>query len=73
MKHYIRDTDNGFRERTCPQCKEKFYCYLATWVYTRNPNARSKLYFCSWKCLRKYDETRQQEVKSKRKKRKENK
>ena len=54
MKH----KDQHCRKWECPQCKKEFYCYIDTWVYTRQPNGSNKLFFCSWKCLNAFDAVR---------------
>ena len=48
----VRDVHTG-RERRCPMCSRIFILYEG-WVYRRN-RGTSELIFCSWKCLREYE------------------
>jgi hypothetical protein len=65
----ILTSDSGFREKICPNCQHKFLCYTETWVYTRSLYEKSKIYFCSWKCIRQFDKDHEKEMLSRRKKR----
>ena len=49
-------------ERKCEICKKDF-CARDEWVYVRGVDSHRK-WFCSWKCLRKYD-AKQEERKKK--------
>ena len=49
-------SEYGLREKTCPICGKKFYCYAEMYVYVRKAWKKTSKYFCSWSCLRKYDE-----------------
>lgn len=51
-------SDSCFREKTCPQCGKKFWCYTDAWVYVRRPWKKTTKYFCTWSCLCKYDTNR---------------
>lgn len=59
----IIHSDSYFHEKTCPQCKKKFMCWTDTWTYARTPYGKSKKFFCSYSCLRKYDGEREKERK----------
>ena len=65
----ILTSDSGFREKICPNCQHKFLCYTETWAYTRSLHKKSKVYFCSWKCIREFDEKRSREILKRRKER----
>lgn len=50
------------REHTCPICGKIFYP-TTMWAYTAYPSAdesHQKLFFCSWGCLRKYEQKRKE-------------
>lgn len=59
----------GFRARRCPQCNKLFYCYQETWVYTRQPSVKSKMFFCTWSCLNAWDKQHEKEIKQRKEKR----
>ena len=43
-------------ERTCPVCGKHFYIMDANWCYKQAVKAlRGTVWFCSWKCMRKYE------------------
>ena len=43
-------------ERTCPICKNTFYCYDTTqWVYKSVNEKKRKIYFCGWHCFNEYE------------------
>ena len=54
----------GYNHR-CPVCGKEFWAY-ADWIYRKwNKAERTKIYYCSWKCIRSIetlseDETRRQ-------------
>ena len=43
-------------EVKCPVCKKVFLRKDLDWAYQRSNSAGTKKYFCSWGCMRKYEE-----------------
>ena len=39
----------------CEMCRETFVCYGTDWWAYKVPRRDIHLYFCSWKCLRRYE------------------
>ena len=56
----------GLSEDVCAQCKETFVRPRNHVHYKRtNRGGKGVLHFCSWKCIRKYDEGREAELEAK--------
>ena len=49
------------RERKCPVCEKVFILVDDEWVYKRIQGHKA-MYFCSWRCMGKYDNTRPKKV-----------
>ena len=43
------------RVRKCPMCGKEYILNAEDWVYKRHRNHAGDIYFCSYKCTRKYD------------------
>jgi len=53
---YIAPPPFGETERTCPICGKEFFINGADWAYKRRDRHMCvAFWFCSWKCLRRYD------------------
>ena len=57
----IRDNFLEMNCRTCPVCGREYWAGL-DWVYKRGYE-KSMKYFCSWTCLRKYDQAKESDKK----------
>ena len=48
-------------ERTCPVCGKRFWIMDANWSYKQVVKAlKGTVWFCSWKCMRKYEKEKPQ-------------
>lgn len=46
-----------FPSRACRQCKKNFYVFnLNKWAYKIRYKSRDFDYFCSWRCLRAFEQ-----------------
>ena len=55
------DKDLVGRERKCPVCEKVFILVDDDWAYKRIQGHKT-MYFCSWGCMGKYDNTRPKKV-----------
>ena len=57
----MNDDDLVGRERKCPVCGKVFILVDDEWAYKR-VQGHKQMYFCSWGCMGKYDNTRPKKV-----------
>ena len=57
----MNDDDLVGRERKCPVCGKVFILVDDEWAYKRIQGHKA-MYFCSWGCMGKYDNTRPKKV-----------
>lgn len=47
-------------DQTCPVCGKRFVRYNDAWAYKIGTSYSGVKFFCSWKCLRRYERTHPQ-------------
>ncbi|MBP5727052.1 MAG: hypothetical protein J6Y48_08250 [Clostridia bacterium] len=55
MKQDELDRLLSYKERICENCGKQFMMQSADWVY-RTWKKNLPIYFCSWKCMREYEQ-----------------